>query len=246
MRATLIIALIAGACINISAQRYTYLGGGIGLISARFQVDESLWLTPSPSLIDGGSYDAYLRQELTSFLSIEVGYSWRNYDFEYVFPNGAAIFSSEGFWAHQIPINIDMDVEFVKDRISGYGTFGYLICLKQATGQEDIYTTQDSESIIVEWAYTADSDYASQFTVGFGSRFRLFDDFLLDLEIGNAFSLKSLREYKITYMDQLGNAQTKSENFHGNYWYMKIRFSYPLQRVVELVREGINGVGSIE
>ena len=241
MRIPFIITL-AFACISISAQRYTYLGGGIGLISARFQVNESLWLLHSESFIDGGSYDAYLRQEITKFLSFELGYSWRNYDFEYELFEDQSIYSSEGFWAHQIPINIDVEVDVLKDRISAYATFGYLICIKQATGQNDTYISQGGDSLMIEWNYIAESDQASQFTVGFGSRFRLFDEFLLDLEIGNAFSLKDLREYKFTFKDQLGNTQFKTNTFRGDYWYFKIRFSYPIQRAVELIGKGISQI----
>ena len=238
------IVTLAFACTILSAQRNTYLGGGIGLISARFQVEKSLWLIQSESFIDGGSYDAYLRQEITRFLSVEVGYSWRNYDFEYKLSEDQSIYNHEGFWAHQIPINIDLEVDVLKDRISAYATFGYLVCVKQATGQNN-YTqiSQNGDSLMIEWNYIAESDHASQFSIGFGSRFRLFDEFLLDLEIGNVFSLKDLRDYKFTFKDQLGNTQSQTNTFRGDYWYLKIRFSYPIQRAVELIGKGISQIG---
>lgn len=238
MKLTFIIALLTASS-SIFAQRFTYIGGGFGLISARFQNNESLWLTLSNSFIDGGSYDAFIRQEIVNFLSIEIGYSWRNYDFEYQIDDNLTATSSMGFWAHQIPVNIDVEVDVYKDFISAYATVGYLFCVIQGEGNSKQYETQNGGSLTVGWNNISSPGPSSQFTIGVGARFRLVDEFYVDTEIGNAFAVKDLREFKITYEDQSGNIKVYANPFQGNYWYFKIRISYPIQRIFQGVKKGI-------
>ncbi len=94
MRPLLITILILITSI-VYAQRYTYLGGGVGIISSKYQLNESLSIR-SPTTINGGSYDIYLRQDLTRFLAVEIGYSWRNYDSEYILPGDSYAFPGVG------------------------------------------------------------------------------------------------------------------------------------------------------
>lgn len=220
----------------ISAQRYTYLGAGIGLISSKYQLDENPSIR-SPTTINGGYYDIYLRQVLTKFLSAEIGYSWRNYDSEYLLPGDSYALPHVGLWAHLIPINLDVGVDVYRNRLSLYASFGYHICIQQYTGSGTSYSfNSNGDSIIVDWDYIADSEHKSVFTIGVGTRFRAIDELIVEFEFGYAFGFEDQREYWFTYWNDTGEIQHLSTTFSGNYWRIKFGTSYPIQRVIELLK----------
>jgi hypothetical protein len=51
----------------LTAQKYTYFGFGMGLISTRFQVADYPLVPHSGSIMTGGLYDVYFRQNITDF-----------------------------------------------------------------------------------------------------------------------------------------------------------------------------------
>lgn len=233
---TLLIAILMLITSIVTAQRYTYLGGGVGIISSKYQLNESLSIR-SPTTINGGSYDIYLRQDLTKFLAAEIGYSWRNYDSEYLLPGDSYAFPSVGIWAHLIPVNMDIGVDIVKDRLSLYASFGYLICVQQYTGSGSNKSfNNQGDSLIIEWDYVAESEHKSLFTVGLGSRINIVEDLLMELELGYAFAYEDQREYIFTYWDESGGIKNQTAIFNGNYWRVKFGLSYPIQRILESIR----------
>jgi hypothetical protein len=239
MRASLTILFVLTFSIA-TGQRYTYLGGGIGIISSKFQLNENLSIR-SPTIITGGSYDVYLRQDLTDFLAFELGYSWRNYASEYMLPGNSFAYPSVGLWSHLIPINIDIRVDVLKDRISLYASFGYLISVKQYAGSGSIKSfNHKGDSILVQWDYIAESDHSSHFTIGLGTRVRVFDELRFEVELGYAFGFKDQRKYEFTYWDQYGAPQVQNTTYKGEYWYLKIGLSYPIQRMIVIAKSGIS------
>ena len=221
---------------SAAAQRDTHVGVGAGLISSRYQLDENLSIR-SPTTINGGSYDFVIRQEITKFLSAEIGYSWRGYDSEYLLPGDSYAYPNISMWAHIIPIKLDIGVDVVRDRISLYGSFGYHICVQQYTGSGSQKSfNSEGDSIILEWEYIAESEHNSLFTVGIGSRFRIVDQLHVDLELEYAFGFKEQRAYHFTYWDDAGEPQNISTTYNGNYWRCKLGISYPVQRVLEMLR----------
>lgn len=230
------ITVLVTVSASISAQRYTYIGAGIGLISSKYQLNENHSIR-APTIVNGGSYDFFIRQELTNFLSAEVGYSWRGYDSEYLLPGDLYAYPNEDMWAHVIPINLDIGVDVVENRISLYGSFGYHICVQQYTGSGSLKSfTFQGDSIIIEWDYLAKSEHNSLFTVGIGSRFRIIDQLHIELELGYAFGFNEQRAYHFTYWDDAGEAQNVSTTYNGNYWRCKFGIAYPIQRVLELIQ----------
>lgn len=223
-----------------AGQKYTYFGGGIGLISSRFQLNENLSIR-SPTIINGGSYDVYLRQDMTDFLAIELGYSWRNYDSEFLLPGDSYAYPSVGLWSHLIPINIDIGVDVLKDRISLFASFGYLICVKQYTGSgSNMPYNHNGDSIIIQWDYIAESDHSSLFTIGIGTRVRILDELRFEVELGYAFGFKDQREYELTYWDQYGIPHVQNTTYKGEYWRLKFGLSYPIQRMIAIAQSGIS------
>ncbi len=239
MRITLSTALLF-VLLGLSAQRYTYLGGEIGLISARLQLEDNPLGLKQDLLVDGGFYGLYLRQEFTRVISLQVGYSWNNYEHSYIFPGGHFAMTG-GLYSHQIPISVDFDVNVYKDRISVYTSFGYLFSVKQAIGWgSNSPCNLDGDSLVLEWNYIAESEHSSRYNVGIGSRFRVVDEFLAELELGYVFGFNDLREYVFTYWDHSGNMQTQSATGQGNYWVLRFGFSYPIQKAIRLVKKGVS------
>ncbi len=132
---------------------------------------------------------------------------------------------------------MDIGVDIVKDRLSLYASFGYHICVQQYTGSGSNKSfNHQGDSIIIEWNYIAESEHKSLFTVGLGSRIKIVDELLMELELGYAFGNEDQREYNFTFWNESGGIQNQTTRFTGNYWRVKFGLSYPIQRILESIR----------
>lgn len=188
---------------------------------------------------DGAIYGFYLRREVSKMLSFELGYSFRKY-FGYL---GDHHVTAGGFDSHQIPLKANLDIDVYKDRISLFASFGYLFCI-EVSGGDGSFTqwNHQGESITIEWKSIPESKYHSLFSGSIGSRFRVFDELLLEMELGYTFGFEDLTEYNITYRDSSETVQTLSVKGKGEYWYLKVGISYPIQRACELIRKGVSSL----
>jgi len=231
------------ACLSashpVSAQRYTYFGGGISLFSSSMSTGPVSPLTNASFGIDGGAYDVTLRQEINGFLSLETGISAHNLEYEYLFNNEIYVHLG-AFPVHKIPLKAELEVDVFRDRIAAYASFGYQFCIPFDNGSYS-YTSysavgENMESVGVEWTYIQDRWFYSLYQVGAGLRFRLVDALLFELELGYGFSLKNMIKATFTYLDQTGEEIIYIHKDGLNYWYMQFGFSYPIQRVMQGIK----------
>jgi hypothetical protein len=242
MKIVLVFTLLT-FCIQVPGQKYTWFGGGIGLISASGRGStanpvHSTWL------LDGGSYGGFIRQDITKFLSFEIGFSYRNFGCDFRLSSGQTVYSNVGFPAYQVPVNIDLEVDVMDERISFHSSFGYLFKLYQYTGPYGtiMQYSIDGDSLIYNYKYLPASEYSSHFIAGAGARFRLIDQLRFELELVYIFRFNDIREYDITTWDEAGNPEYGNEIIHGNYWHLQAGFSFPVQRLIKMIREGSSEV----
>lgn len=229
--AFIIIGILVGNL--LSAQNYTYLGAELGFSTYRSQNANY------PTNINFGLYNGsgsiigfHLRRELSKMLSIETGYSSNTYG-DYYLPNVA-------FESHQIPLKGNLNINVYRDRISTFASFGYLFCIEESlsSGSFGIWNSE-GDGIVVDWSYISESKYNSLFVASSGCRFRLLDELLIEMELGYAFGLKAIREYKLTFWDTSGISGSSHLTGKGNYYYFKIGLSYPIQRASKLLEKVI-------
>lgn len=223
----------------IIAQRYTYVGGGMSLYTANISLGSDPFLTKAPDVLNGGAYDVTVRQEINHFLSIESGISAHNIEHFYLFKDEIHM-TSGGFKVHKIPLKAELEVDLFRDRIAGYATFGYQFCIRMDyDNRSTVYSSvaANGASMDVEWDYISDGLFYSLYQVGAGLRFRLVESLLYEMEFGYGFSLKDMVRTTFTYKDQTGEENILIYQEGLNYWYLQGGFSYPVQRVVEIMHD---------
>ncbi len=235
---TLLIACFF-ASFPIHAQRFTYLGVGMSLYTADMKPGLNFLFTKAPYSLNGGAYDVTLRQEINEFLSLETGISAHNFEYNYLF-NKEIYMHIGAFPVHKIPLKAELEVDVFRDRIAAYASFGYQFCIPFDTGNHGM-TSYSSVSGIegsvgVEWNYIPDRWFYSLYQVGAGLRFRLVDALLFELELGYGFSLNDLIKATFTYLDQTGEEIIYMHKEGLNYWYMQFGFSYPIQKVMQGIK----------
>ncbi|MEN8231045.1 MAG: hypothetical protein ABFS38_23015, partial [Bacteroidota bacterium] len=228
------------------AQRYTYVGVGMSLYAANISLGADPFLTKASYVIDGGAYDVTVRQEINHFLSIETGISAHNFEHDYIFNDEVHVHSG-AFPVHKIPLKAELEVDLFRDRIAAYGSFGYQFCIRMNynSGRGAYYSyAAIGGSVDVEWDYISDGPFYSLYQVGAGTRFRLVDALLFEMEIGYGFSLKDMVTTTITYKDRTGEENVLIHKEGLNYWYLQGGFSYPVQRVVQIMRDLLKSFNS--
>jgi len=237
------VSLFCMVCLSashlVSAQPYTYFGGGISLFSSSMFTGPVSPLTKASFGIDGGAYDVTLRQEINGFLSLETGISAHNLEYDYLFNNDIYVHIG-AFPVHKIPLKAELEVDVLRDRIAAFASFGYQFCIPfdNSSRRYTSYSAvgENMESVGVEWNYNPDRWFYSLYQVGTGLRFRLVDALLFELELGYGFSLKNMINATLTYLGQTGEEIIYIHKDGLNYWYMQFGFSYPIQRIVQGIK----------
>ncbi|MCK4923031.1 MAG: hypothetical protein KAS71_18415 [Bacteroidales bacterium] len=220
----------------LSAQNYTYLRAELGLTTTKLHIIENYSLIDNTLFEGGGAmYGFYLRREISEMLSFEIGYSYRMYSDQIgLISNYYA--STGGIESHQIPFKLNLNIDVFKDRISMFASFGYLFCIEESNGGGSSSTlNSDGKSILLEWKFIPESKFNSLLSTSTGCRFRVYDQLLLEMELGYIFGFKNLIEYNVTYWDDSGVLQALNSKGKGEYYYFKLGLSYPIQRVQELL-----------
>jgi hypothetical protein len=161
-------------------------------------------------------------------------------------PTGQQISVYVGLSSHQIPINIEIEADVFKDRISSYASFGAKLAQLSRTGNGS-FSNYYSDGLMayIEWEPIPQAKLSVLYSAGFGSRFRVVDELIFNLETGYVFGFEDLRTYHITYEDQSGNSLTENINIKVAYWQLKFGFSYPIQRATELIRGAVGNIKSV-
>lgn len=223
----------------LSAQNHTYVGVGIGLFSAHITSGDIPNIATVPYRLDGGAFNITIRQEINHFLSIETGISSHTLEHDYILDD--VIYATIGrFHVHKIPLKIEMEVNLFKDRIAAYTSFGTHFCFPRdyhRGGSYTAYIDSDEGSLDVDWEYITEDRYYSLYQVGAGSRFRLVDALLFEIELGYAISLKDMVESHFTYLDQSTIIQDITIKEGLNYWYLQGGISYPVQRIAQYIKK---------
>ena len=239
MRITLLILCLLTNGI-LFAQKYTYFQVQFGYSSTGLNMPENTPRIYNPWYSGGGTYEFHLRQEISSIVSLESGYSHRSYSQSFGLSKDH--FQSIGqFNTHQIPLKGNLDVFLYKDFISLYASFGYMFNIEVSPSVSNIRTSFHQEDFVkTEWILLPESKYRSSFLMNTGVRLRLFEELLFEIELGRAFGFRDVRIYNLSYLDNSNSLKTLTINDRCNYWYFKFGLSYPLQRVGEMVGYAIS------
>lgn len=219
---------------TVNAQNYTYFGGGVTLHSATTPDDPNIFHITNPYLLDGGGYDVTIRQEINRFLSLETGISAFNYSQDFVY-KGEYI-DLGGFVSHRVPLKVELEVDVVESRIALYASFGFHLCIPSQvyTGIRTMYL--ESGTMDMQEFYLSSQWYHSLYNTGIGSRFRIIDELIFELELGYAFRLSELIRYDFSYNGLSGEVSNFSYEETMDYWYLQFGISYPIQRVIQGVK----------
>ncbi len=239
MRITLLILCLLANSI-LFAQKYTYFQVQFGYSSTGLNMPENTPQIYNQWYAGGGTYEFHLRQEISSIISMELGYAYRSYFQSFGLRKDQ--FQSMGqFNTHQIPLKGNLDVYLYKDVISVYASFGYMFNIEVSPSVSNVITSFHQEDFVkTEWVLLPKSKYRSTFLINTGARIRLIEELQFEVELGRAFGFKDVRIYNLTYLDNSNSLKTFTVNDRCNYWYFKFGLSYPIQRVGEMAGYAIS------
>ncbi|MFW5820125.1 MAG: hypothetical protein ACOCWA_02455 [Bacteroidota bacterium] len=236
----ILLLFLALAGYHLQAQDYTWFRAGIGYTASKLykvggSAEFSNTLEPS-----GAFYNFNLRKEISEMISIETGFMERGYHNNFSI-DGDKYGSFGSFESYQIPLKIYLDLNLYRERILMFTSFGYTFCIEGHTGSGLVTSTSIKDTVVLTASYSTlpESKYHSLFSVSTGARIRIIEELLIELELGYAFGFEDLRRFEITYYDDSGVLNEIYGTDRGRYWFLGIRLSYPLERVLDIVQIGL-------
>jgi len=228
--------LISMGFMPLNAQRQTYFGVGLTFASTTSPNDKNIFHLTNNYILDGGGYNVTIRQEINDFLSLKTGISSLILSPDMIHQDH--YFGISFFFAHTIPLQAELEVDLLKDRIAFYGSAGVNFTVREVYDPETNYTViyLKEARMKVSRNYLTDGSFHVNFTAGTGFRFRLFDELYFDLELGYASHISDLVAYHFTWMPDTDDAYSFTWEDPLDYWYIRGGFSYSIQRVVQGVR----------
>lgn len=222
------------------AQKNTWITVEGGLATCRFQYadNSSKW---KAGYFESVFYGFYLRKELGTMFSMELGYGYLVYGDDYGVSKDFYLHDG-GNSAHQIPFRIYADKSVARDRITVFASLGYTLNVESVNwGYSSVISWNNKgDTLAVESMVFPDSRINSMIGGSTGVRFRLFDLLTLNLSLGYNHGFADIRDATIQYRDIYGELNTTHTTSSHQYWFVALNLSYPLNRARDLVQDFLN------
>lgn len=215
--------------LNSHAQNKSVYGIEFGGIRSKSHFASKIRQVHSASILDGFSAGFSLRKTIYNDFSFNSGYSFRIYSpafqyEEYYIQSGSAYIS------HNIPLSLDFNKQLYRNKLVGYIKFGNVFSydpskkIRNNSSPANETLEVNNSKISFTWENTTNGGIDFFPIVGFGCRYFINENLLIDAGINYNFTITELRKYNCSITKDSGEKHTFSFYDRGDY----IHFSFGL------------------